>query len=176
MLGENCEPDAEFFIRCWTAGAARAAEDLLDRQRMQKERERQSSPLWNLSSFVPRFSAEEFVRNQQTRVSGRPSSQATAGSFTNPTENENSGPDWDRDFDTADPLTVEGARRLLGVAASSTPAQIKIAYRHLARMYHPDCLKQKSSQAQQTATSRMIAINKAYCLLGNGRSTQPKIS
>jgi DnaJ-domain-containing protein 1 len=175
MLGENCEPDAEFFIRCWTAGAARAAEDLWDRQRMQKERERQSSPFWT-SSFMPRFSAEEFVRNQQTQASGRPSSQAAAGPFPNPPENEHSDQDWDSDFDTADPLTVEGARRLLGVAASSTPAQIKGAYRHLARMYHPDCLKQKSSQAQQTATSRMIAINKAYCLLSNGRSTQPKIS
>ena len=116
------------------------------------------------------------MRNQQTRASGRPSSRAAAGLFSNPTENEDFGPDWDSDLDSADPSTVEGARRLLGVAASSTPAQIKGAYRHLARMYHPDCLKQKSSQAQQTATSRMIAINKAYCLLGNGRSTQPKIS
>jgi DnaJ-domain-containing protein 1 len=170
MLGEDCLPDAEFFVRCWTVGAARAADDLWDRNRMQRERESQSSPFWNFS--MPRISAEEFVQNQSMHVPLGPSSQAAAWPYPNPAENENSGPDWDGDFDPADPLTIERARRLLGVAANSSPAQIKGAYRHLARIYHPDRLDWKSSQARQIATDRMTAINKAYVLLGSGRSTQ----
>ena len=31
MLGADCQPDAEFFVRCWTEGAAKAADDYLDR-------------------------------------------------------------------------------------------------------------------------------------------------
>jgi DnaJ-class molecular chaperone len=65
---------------------------------------------------------------------------------------------------------VERARRVLGVAFGSTAAEIKVAYRQLARRYHPDRVEGKSAQAMQTATGRMIAINQAYCLLSGERA------
>lgn len=170
LLGEDCLPDAEFFVRCWTEGATTAADDLLDRHRLKKERA--SSPGRNFSSFIPTLSAEEFVLSQRIYASWVSTSQVGDERSQNPPENEDPGANWDSDFDNGDPLTVERACRLLGVTASSSQAQIKGAYRHLARLYHPDHLEGKGSRVQQTATERMIAINKAYHVLGSGRLRQ----
>ena len=177
LLGEDCLPDAEFFVGCWTVGAATAAGNLLDRQCLQRKENGKSADSWKFNTFSPSFSSEDFVRNQQMRASSLPSSQPGDVLSSNPPENEDPDQNWNNDFynsdfDASDPLTVERARRLLGVAADSTPAQIKSAYRHLVRRCHPDRLEGRSTQVRQTATDRMIAINKAYYLLGSGRPMQ----
>ena len=62
-------------------------------------------------------------------------------------------------------LTLERARRILGVAADSTRDQIKAAYRQLASRYHPDRHTAESDEQRRLATERMASINEAYRLL-----------
>ena len=57
-----------------------------------------------------------------------------------------------------DPLDV------LGVAAGATPAQVKAAWRRLARTNHPD-LTGDDPAASRAATRRMAEINDAYAAL-----------
>ena len=165
MLGADCQPDAEFFVRCWTEGAAKAADDYLDRNqgRRRVEKVRPAAQAWNWSGSAASFSTAEFVQWQQMH-----SWQAQTG----PQAVEDEAPEMDGEcaFDGGEVLTVERARRVLGVAFGSTAAEIKVAYRQLARRYHPDRVEWKSAQAMQTATGRMIAINQAYCLLSGERA------
>jgi DnaJ-domain-containing protein 1 len=63
------------------------------------------------------------------------------------------------------PLTLDAARRLLGVTAASTRDEIKAAYRQMASLYHPDHLARRGDRDRQLATDRMAAINEAYRLL-----------
>lgn len=165
VLGEDCLPDAEFFVRCWTEGEAGAADDFLSRHRLSQERQRQAPSVWNFAPFVPSFSAEEFVLCQQLQDSNAASSQAAVPVPPSLPEYDDAGSSWECEFENGDAITVERARRLLGVTADSTPAQIKSAYRHLVREYHPDRVEGSNSQVRQTANDRMIAINQAYCLL-----------
>jgi DnaJ-class molecular chaperone len=65
----------------------------------------------------------------------------------------------------AGPLTLESARRLLGVGATSTQEQIRVAYRQMASRYHPDRLAQGAPSEQKLASDRMASINEAYHLL-----------
>lgn len=63
------------------------------------------------------------------------------------------------------PLTVESARRVLGVAAASTREQIRAAYRKLANRYHPDRMVRAGVREQKLASAHMASINEAYRLL-----------
>jgi hypothetical protein len=63
------------------------------------------------------------------------------------------------------PLTLESARRLLGVAATSTREQIRVAYRKMASRYHPDRLARATAREQRLAGDRMARINAAHQLL-----------
>jgi hypothetical protein len=69
----------------------------------------------------------------------------------------------------AGPLSLDRARRLLGVAANSTRDQIRAAYRQLAGRYHPDRHATQGDQQRRFATERMASINEAYRLLCAGR-------
>lgn len=174
MLGADCQPDAEFFVRCWTEGAARAAHDYVDRRRVEKAR--QSAPVWNWSGSAASFSTAEFVEWQQMHAwhPARQQMDAGAQQAARAQTVETPAAEWESCLDGGEELTVEQARRVLGVGAASTAAEIKGAYRRLARTYHPDRLTDRlegtSAQAVEKATERMIAINKAYCLLGGGRA------
>jgi DnaJ-class molecular chaperone len=55
---------------------------------------------------------------------------------------------------------IDRARRLLGLGKRASMAEIKIAYRHMCRQWHPDVVKDK-----KTGTRRMKDINAAYRLL-----------
>jgi len=55
---------------------------------------------------------------------------------------------------------IDQARRLLGLGERASMAEIKIAYRHMCKQWHPDVLTDKT-----TATRRMKDINAAYRLL-----------
>ena len=56
---------------------------------------------------------------------------------------------------------VKNYYKTLGLSTSATKAEIKIAYRKLAKKYHPD--KNKSKQASQL----FIEVNEAYAYLSN---------
>jgi len=60
---------------------------------------------------------------------------------------------------------VKNYYKTLGLSTSATKAEIKIAYRKLAKKYHPD--KNKSKQASQL----FIEVNEAYAYLTNERSS-----
>ena len=60
---------------------------------------------------------------------------------------------------------VKNYYKTLGLSSSATNAEIKVAYRRLAKKYHPD--KNKSKQASQL----FIEVNEAYAHLTNENST-----
>ena len=60
---------------------------------------------------------------------------------------------------------VKNYYKTLGLSTSATKAEIKIAYRKLAKKYHPD--KNKSKHASQL----FIEVNEAYAYLTNETST-----
>ena len=60
---------------------------------------------------------------------------------------------------------VKNYYKTLGLSTSATKAEIKIAYRKLAKKYHPD--KNKSNQASQL----FIEVNEAYAYLSNESSS-----
>ena len=60
---------------------------------------------------------------------------------------------------------VKNYYKTLGLSSSATKAEIKVAYRKLAKKYHPD--KNKSKQASQL----FIEVNEAYAYLSNESST-----
>ena len=60
---------------------------------------------------------------------------------------------------------VKNYYKTLGLSTSATKAEIKIAYRKLAKKYHPD--KNKSQHASQL----FIEVNEAYAYLSNETST-----
>lgn len=61
--------------------------------------------------------------------------------------------------------------KALGLPHSATPAQIKVAYRKLALIYHPDRLtRRKASPGEiQVATNKFAEISVAYQLLSDER-------
>ena len=60
---------------------------------------------------------------------------------------------------------VKNYYKTLGLSSSASKAEIKVAYRKLAKKYHPD--KNKSKQASQL----FIEVNEAYAYLTNERSS-----
>ena len=160
VLGVETEPDAEFFIDSWTVGVAAASESFLRRQEL-KSREHQI-PKWDsFSSFTPWFV---------------PNAEAPADAAWQLGERRLMADLlWVGDEDEVDrqagdevmvgPLTLESARRLLGVAATSTREQIRVAYRKMASRYHPDRLALGAPPVQKLASDRMASINEAYQLL-----------
>ena len=60
---------------------------------------------------------------------------------------------------------VKNYYKTLGLSSSATNAEIKVAYRRMAKKYHPD--KNKSKQASQL----FIEVNEAYAHLTNENST-----
>jgi hypothetical protein len=172
VLGEELAPDAHFFVESWTYGVATAAKNLRLRQEELTDCAQQKSSWLDFNSFIPRFSAEEFlIEHQRARDLRIPSSPGagTHGSAIKETE------EFPRncDYETSGLLTVQQARCLLGVDVNSSRRQVKTAYRRLMGLNHPDRLLGVSVQAKQIATERTILINRAYHLLCGSRLAEP---
>ena len=60
--------------------------------------------------------------------------------------------------------------KTLGIAAGATQAQVKQAYRKLAKQFHPD--SQPDSSNNQAATDKIASVNAAYEVLGDVQERQ----
>ncbi len=70
--------------------------------------------------------------------------------------------------------TIAGARRLLGVGKQASPAQIKDAYRKLARKYHPDINPDDPEKGEKfkevtEASEMLMRCARSLASAGNGR-------
>jgi len=164
LLSGDCVPDPLFFVESWTIGAAAAAEHLRRRQRKHETKEPHPPAFPALHSLPPFLASAEWL--QATTISLSQHSAPAAG--LNETREEDEGSNL-----LTSPHTLEGACRLLGVAASSSRDQIKGAYRQLAGRCHPDRHATQSGQERQLATERMASINEAYRLLCAARKDSP---
>jgi hypothetical protein len=164
-LGVETEPDTEFFVDSWTLGIAAAKQNFLRRQQKPKNCDLEM-PAWvTFSSFTPWFAPNI----EAPAEVAWPQSSAADLRWLGDREGD------DRqaaDELIAGPLTLESARRLLGVAATSTRVQIRLAYREMASRYHPDRLAQSTPHEQKLASDRMATINEAYQLLRADQARQ----
>ena len=56
---------------------------------------------------------------------------------------------------------------LLGATPTASDAEIERVYRRLARAYHPDLLRDATSEERDRAEERLKAINRAHHILGD---------
>jgi DnaJ-like protein len=69
-------------------------------------------------------------------------------------------------LEPATPLAADSpAGLVLGVSEHATPEEVSVAYRRLARLYHPDKVAGLAPEFQALAEKRMKEINAAYAVL-----------
>jgi DnaJ like chaperone protein len=170
-MGEDSEPDPQFFVESWTLGVSAAMENLQKRRQVQAARARHShsmrqvQDLGTLASILERELGAEFHssvsmgQNEEYQVASQPLLSAEE-------------PEWDplveeceSAQEASQPMTRERACRLLEVAANSTRPQIKAAYRRKVSQWHPDRLAHRGEDLRLLANRQMAAINEAYRFL-----------
>ncbi len=167
-LGVETEPDPQFFVDSWTVGVAAASENFLRRQKLKSRA--YEMPAWNnLSSYTSWFVPNVEASAAATWPLRQQRSMADLRWIGDGRED-----DRQEEEPMAGAMTLESARRLLGVAATSTREQIKIAYRKMASRYHPDRLARSAPCEQKLAGDRMARINEAYRLLCADHAERPK--
>lgn len=171
VLGEETEPDAEFFVDSWTMGVAEASENFLRRKKQQKSRVH-DLPQWaavSTFSFPPFFDSAAVASPETTQPLRKPSTAQHSMADSIVDWQSPGNDEWDNwredEAESANPLTVESACRILGVTTASSREQIRAAYRKMATRYHPDRLAQAATRDQKLASDHMASINEAYRLL-----------
>lgn len=164
ILGEDSVPDAAFFVDSWTVGVEVASENFRRRQEEFNSREREDDR--TVFSLPPFFVASSEPYDEATwpvcevsRNEDSPTNSLAAG------DEEVDQPQFVDEVEICRPLTLESARRSLGVKATSTREQIRAAYRKLAIRYHPDRLVRGQACEQKLASDRMAYLNEAYRFL-----------
>ncbi len=154
FLGQDCPPDPAFFVESWTLGAAAAAENLLHRH---TEPEQHPMPAFSgLNDVQPFVASAEWLSAATVPLPRHSAPNASLDELLE--DDEYVGL-------LTGALTLERARRILGVAADSTRDQIKAAYRQLASRYHPDRHTAQGDRERRLITERMAAVNDAYRLI-----------
>ncbi len=174
LLGDDVEPDPQFFVECWTVGVPDATMNLQLRRSTLSDHQEESFEIHdsgfmrNLCREKNASPAEFFSSVFPSLLSGQFNFGCSSEAFENVAEMPKSDPftqQFSGSENTAYPLTLQGARELLGVSLTSTSNQIKGAYRQKVRQWHPDRIDDSDTTARQFATEKLTAINEAYRLL-----------
>jgi DnaJ-domain-containing protein 1 len=160
LLGPDAEPDSIFLEESWTLGLTAATENLQRRRRGQADRERQNVSFRELNNLGSIFLMQESEWSTDSLLCER--TAVIASQYTS----------WS-DVSFADeyaaeifhPMTVQQARRVLGVDAGCEREHIKNAYRRMVSKWHPDRHEGSGKTTLRQATEKMAAINEAYRLL-----------
>lgn len=158
ILGPEGLPDAAFFIDSWTFGLSMARDNLKRRKNERDSRsgsERTAVPsVINISIDSPNMAPAHV--GTPAKVAGDEMSELQTNERCSSTKGQ---------LEMIRPLTRELAFRALGVLPTSTPQEIKTAYRRLAGLYHPDRAGGGESLKERAAADRMAYLNDAYRLL-----------
>jgi DnaJ-domain-containing protein 1 len=172
LLGAQSEPDSQFFVESWTLGAEAAAGRFQQRREAEAHRADDSTMFHPFDFSVPLNYVQD-ASDDPNAFSSIPAGYSAAWKSAYGVPSASTSRDSSRSQEESkaharaprQPLTLDDARRMLGVAANSTRKQIKAAYRQLVWRYHPDRLAQSSEQDRRTATDKMTSINEAYHML-----------
>jgi hypothetical protein len=187
-MGDDSAPDPLFFVETWTLGMAAATENFQQRRRGLPDRETQSLPFRDsdscktlsfvqngavyvdfLSSACASANAGLGGAGSARQSSEEPSAQAQSQETQSPDTQDRTAFASDRGSQKPIyPMTQRSACQFLGVTPTSSPKQIKAAYRQMVSQWHPDRLEFQTEEVRQRATEQMAAINDAYHLLRRG--------
>jgi DnaJ-domain-containing protein 1 len=187
MMGADAQPDPLFFEESWTLGATAAAENL--RRRRQQQAEFVSTGVafgefdnLGAQAYVQQRAwwTDDFAATKNDAAAREASAEWPLWRDEPPAaRREDDSREWepfvaveDCQWTAGETMSMHLACRLLGVAADSTWAQIKTAYRRMAGHWHPDRMQHSSEDARRRANDQMIAINQAYGLLREQRMQQ----
>jgi hypothetical protein len=179
-MGADAQPDPLFFEESWTLGAPAAAENLRRRRRQQTE--------GIVFGEYDNLGAQAYVQQRAWWTDDFAATKNDAAAAEENAEwplwrgeepaarREDDAQGWepfvaveDCQWTAGELMSMPLACRLLGVAADSTLAQIKTAYRRKVGQWHPDRQQHSSEETRRLANEQMIAINQAYGLLREGR-------
>ncbi len=166
LLGDDSDPDPQFFVECWTLGVQEAMGNLQIRLHEQADRDEESIDTGLLEELLTSVLLSPGVWHfnfRERQEFGRYA--AEAGPETEARGENAFAEEYIGSKNTAYPMTLDRARQLLGVSVASTAMQIKAAYRQKVREWHPDRLSDQNKAARQFATEKMTEINEAYHLL-----------
>ncbi|MGP8259625.1 MAG: J domain-containing protein [Acidobacteriaceae bacterium] len=176
LMGADAQPDPLFFEESWTLGATTAAENLRRRRRQQTEGV-VFGEFDNLGAqaYVQQRAwwTDDFAATKNDAVAADANAEWPLWRSDEPAASgEDDSQEWepflaveDCQWTAGETMSMHLACRLLGVAADSTLAEIKTAYRRKAGQWHPDRLQHSSEDVRRRANEQMIAINQAYGLL-----------
>lgn len=184
VLGDDAQPDPLFFVESWTQGLPAAVENWQKRRQWQKGLERQPRAFPGSGSFGVQSavrqseSGAEFATSSsgdaKTECYGAGSSQRSSEASPLPSQFQTSE-EWkpfaaegDGRHGEVHPMSHLRACQLLGVTPTSSPRQIKAAYRRMVNQSHPDRLQQRTEGVRRLANDQMAEINEAYHLLCSG--------
>jgi hypothetical protein len=187
MMGADAQPDPLFFEESWTLGAAKAAENLRRRRRQQAEFVSTGVAFGQFDNlgaqaYVQQVAwwTDDFAAIKYDAVASEANAKWPLWRGRDQSaRREDDSHGWepfvaveDCQWTAGETMSMPLACRLLGVAADSTWAQIKTAYRRKAGQWHPDRMQHRSEDARRRANDQMIAINQAYGLLREQRMQQ----
>jgi hypothetical protein len=181
-MGDDSEPDPLFFVETWTLGMAAAIENFKQRRHGMADREPRNafrdpdssktlSFVQDGAVYVDLLSSACASASAEFGDAGwsRPSPEepyAQAQSYS--TQEQSAFASDSSSPMPVYPLTQLSACQFLGVTPTSTPKQIKAAYRQMVSQWHPDRFEFQTEEVRQRATEQMAAINEAYHLLCKG--------
>ncbi len=105
-------------------------------------------------------------RNEYAHQASNSQSQQNSQYRTNDSQNSKESEYGTRN-ESPKELTLESARKVLGINAGASQEEVRKAYLELVQKYHPDKVFNLADEYKSIAESRMKEINAAYLLIKN---------